>query len=63
MVLEKGTGDHAELIRCASLAEALTAIAARAVPSGTMPTRRALRSLPAQRAGLAAWRPVATDRA
>ena len=31
MVLEKGTGDHAELIRCSSLAEALAAIAARAV--------------------------------
>ena len=40
MVLEKGTGDHAELIRCSSLAEALAAIAARAVlPAATAATR------------------------
>lgn len=30
MVLEKGTGDHAELLRCGSLAEALAAIVASA---------------------------------
>ena len=32
MVLEKGTGDHAELIRCGSLAEALAAITAPTAP-------------------------------
>ncbi len=32
MVLEKGTGDHAELIRCGSLAETLAAITAPTAP-------------------------------
>ena len=46
MVLEKGTGDHADLIRCATLADALTAIAARAAPTVQAPIARSAMQLP-----------------
>ncbi|MBB4087550.1 strawberry notch-like NTP hydrolase domain-containing protein [Sphingomonas carotinifaciens] len=51
MVLEKVRGDHAELVRCASLGDALTAIvvqtqpaAAPVVPAPTLPVRAAPRN-------------------
>ena len=45
MVLEKGTGDHADLIRCDTLADALAAIAARAVATAPIPVARPAASL------------------
>ena len=41
MVLEKSNGDHAELMRCASLTDALAAIIARAGASAPMPAAAA----------------------
>ena len=41
MVLEKGTGTPAALIRCGTLNEALAAIAARTAPAATTPVPRA----------------------
>ena len=60
MVLEKGTGTPAELIRCATLADALAAIAAKRRSSLSPRLSRARRRCSPARAGaarfLAAWR-------
>ena len=45
MVLEKGTGDHADLIRCDTLTDALAAIAARALSIAAAPVSRPATSL------------------
>lgn len=54
MVLEKGTGTPAELIRCATLADALAAIAAKAAPpvSAPVPRTASLLARPSGRSSL-----------
>ncbi|WP_299111911.1 strawberry notch-like NTP hydrolase domain-containing protein [uncultured Bradyrhizobium sp.] len=49
MVLEKGTGDHSEIMRCSSLVEALAAILER--PATAAPRRLVVRADPERRRG------------
>ena len=51
MVLEMGSGDHADIIRCSSLAEALTAITGRAAIAVPSALPRSLRPDPARPRG------------